>query len=381
MARVLRPKEARVIQVLLARLDDPVAVRQFEHSGMHKSTFFTIRQRAIRRGWVTERYVPDPDPLGVRRVVFQVGWPFAESSEDVARAWEEREGAVVLWRFRDVLFSVVWERSDESSAGPSPDRTMLPPAQPLLRTLWTVEVDADSGGIPVYFDFEGAWARWAGSGKPITYPTPLGCLRGHDDQGPGSIKVPRKERLDALQVLGTPSPLQRTYGRRPAVPAGGESKSESNPPAPGWVHRCAFPDFPKIPPMAGSRRVDQVIFVTGLVREGWRPQGLMEALFRDAEIAPFLVAYDQKRLLMGLLAPRPPDLGGHAVSGPECPTATPAGGGDWAGLDLDLGSGDRPPVPGAPPGHKRTVGASTSAWGEPTTSYFRASLQDVARGN
>jgi hypothetical protein len=62
-----------------------------------------------------------------------------------------------------------------------------------------------------------------------------------------------------------------------------------------------------------GRGVEQVIFVTGLIRKGQRPQDLVEALFREAEVAPFLVTFGEERLLLGLLAPRPPKAGGHSV--------------------------------------------------------------------
>jgi hypothetical protein len=66
----------------------------------------------------------------------------------------------------------------------------------------------------------------------------------------------------------------------------------------------AFPNFARIPPLRGEK-IEQVIFVTGLVRKADHMRPQMEKLLQEEEAAPFLLAYDRSRFLMGLLAPRP----------------------------------------------------------------------------
>jgi hypothetical protein len=203
MARSLYPKEARIIQILLARIEETEKGR-IRLAGFGKSTFYKAHRRATRLGWVTERYVPDPKALGIQRVTFQLGWPFSESWGEVVRAWEKQTGVVLLWTFRDLVFSVVWEGPDPPSSDHPSEGGRVAPAGQLLRNAWTVEVDARHGAIPVYFDFEGAWARWAGSGKTLAYPTPLGNLAVRGSQA-SAADIPARARHDALELMGGPA--------------------------------------------------------------------------------------------------------------------------------------------------------------------------------
>jgi hypothetical protein len=310
LVRSLHPKEARVVQILLARLTASDAER-VKLAGFGKSTFYKARRRASRWGWVTERYVPNPAPLGIQRVVFQLGWPFSESWGEVVRAWEQQRGLVLLWTFRDLVFSVVWEGRCRSSLGLLPDRDELSPARQSLRGVWTVEVNAGSGAVPVYFDFEGAWARWSGSGKALSYPTSLGNLAEQGSKA-SAADLPARERHEVLDLMGTPDAVRDIPGSRALARPGGGSEAASVASIPDWVHRWAFPDFRNIPSV-GGRGIEQVVFVTGLLREAGRARDLVKALFEKAEAAPWLFAYDEKRVLLGLLAPRSPSSGGHPV--------------------------------------------------------------------
>jgi hypothetical protein len=298
MVRSLSPKEARVIQLLLARVPGPDQ-RRIELSGYGDSTYFTIRRRALARGWLTERYVPDPAPLGVRRVLARLGRPFAEGAEEAARTWAARPGTVVLWRFRDSLLSVVWETAERPAPRGAPPPVGPPTVPGPFRDVWPIAVPASEGAIPVYFDFEGAWARWSGSGSPVGYPV---GLDGIGEGAPEAAPVSPSARTSVLPMVEA------------SLRAGESSRSRSVPPMalPPWLHRRMYPAFARVPPVAGQS-VDEAVFVTGRWLEAGRPRELVEALFREAEVAPFLLAYDRDRLLMGLLGPRPSKAGGHAT--------------------------------------------------------------------
>jgi len=308
--RFLSETEAKVLQAMLAGVASPGEGR-FEAFHVPRSTFWSVRNKALRNGWLSEHYVPFPDPAGVRSVVFEVGRPISERRDDALRAWMARAGTVLLWQFRELLFSVVWETGDNVGATPTEgeDLSMSPP--PLFHQVWTVRADPGAAGVPIYFDFEGAWARWSGSGKPISYPIPL-VDPGIEPPGGGPSHgpiPPAREEGDA------------PTGSAVSVAAAGPSNPvEARPPADpgvrqvqlGRAQRRVFPDLSRIPSLEG-RRIEQVIFVTGLLREAKPPRELLEVLLRDAEVAPFLVAFDPVRWMMALLSPRPPNVPKHGV--------------------------------------------------------------------
>jgi hypothetical protein len=65
-----------------------------------------------------------------------------------------------------------------------------------------------------------------------------------------------------------------------------------------------IPDFSELPPVLGMR-IEQVVFVTGRLRDEGNGEILRQELARGSNSVPFLFAFDSDRVLYVGLAPAP----------------------------------------------------------------------------
>ncbi|MCI4349623.1 MAG: hypothetical protein L3J93_05355 [Thermoplasmata archaeon] len=303
--RHLSRAASRVIQVLLADVrgteEDRIRIAR-----VPRSTFESIRRKAFRNGWLRERYLPNPSALGLSRVRFELGRPYADRWIEAAKGWQARPGTVVLWCFPETLLSVRFEPPDPDADGSTRARRGDASDASPFRTLWSVDVNLERTPVPVYFDFEGAWTRWTGREANITYP--LGIPIAHpmrSANGDGPVAPDARRTVAALlanaasRTTGALGPLLLSPLHFPL--------EQQRLLRDGVVFRRVLPDFPRIPARLGGP-VEQVVFVTGFLRPSGHPEGLLARLAGEASAAPFLLAYDADRLLLGMLAPRPPGL-------------------------------------------------------------------------
>jgi hypothetical protein len=284
--RTLSPSEARVVQVLLAGLTGDEKDR-IAAAGVPRSTYHKIRRKALALGWLAPRYVPRPPVLGVRVVSVAFAQPFAEHWAEAVARWRLAPGTVVLWATPGSLFAVGFRAA---RAGPE-DPAGLPP--PWARRLSIVEAEASAVGVPVYFDFEGAWSRYTGALRPLTYPVPVAPpFDGTGDEG----------RREALAEARSTS-ARRLHAIRPNSlgPETDLPDAERRSLSEGWVIRRAFPDLSRIPPRrAGELRT--IILLTGRWRSGGGPTDLLERIVQGSGSSPFFLARDPQRLIAGFLA-------------------------------------------------------------------------------
>jgi hypothetical protein len=295
--RELSPSEGRVIRVLLAAIEGETA--RVAAAGVPRSTYHVVRRRSYAERWVRTCLVPDPSLLGARTARFSLSRPYAGEMDALAASLAADPDTVLLWAGLDLVVSVALEGEPAGShprapPPPSLEGTMPPRA-------WTIHAEAGPAGVPIFFDFEGAWDRWTNAGNPLTYPVPLGLASSH---GRGEDSESARAALRrALQPL---LDLREEEGgslsaRLDGLPL---SSMQQRLFRDTWVRLRVFPNLQRIPAYEG-RHLDRVLFVTGALRGPATAASLSEGLMRDGAVAPFLFAHDRRRVLIGLIAERP----------------------------------------------------------------------------
>lgn len=273
--------------------------------GVPRSTYHAVRRRAYEEGWLRDRYVPHPVPMGRPFVSFLLARPYADKAEDLTRLVVANEGTVVHWAGNQVSLSVLFHPS-----GAEPKKLLkrlvdgqlsLPPALVTCR--------AEGATVPVYFDFEGLWGHVAGLDGTLAYPHGLG---GGMDQDPGPGEEPTgPPALSPHQWWAAGELLHRPFVASDQGRGGhlvgplGLPFSQRRLLERGWVVHRTFLDPGRVPPYQG-RAADQIVLVTGTPTSGARPEVLFGTLGRECRVYPFLFATGPDRWLLGALGSSSP---------------------------------------------------------------------------
>lgn len=293
--RSLTPAEARVIHTLLVdrHAGDAQGIRS---AGVPRSTFQSIRRRAILSGWLKERYIPDPRTLGLSTVRFRLAVPFADHWREALQLLRTPE-TVFLSASPGIMFSVEFGKTGrfgDSGSG----------SEALFRSSWHVESQVGGDEILAYFDFEGAWARWALGVEPTAYPRAFGGAKGAEV--PGTGKGVQRQLNATRDLVARAFEVGSIAETRLMVSARWLPRRLRRLLETGVVVRRLIPDFAEMPSVRGER-IEEVVFVTA--RRGDRsPAKLFEDLARESKSTPFLFAYDRERVLFASLAPARPTL-------------------------------------------------------------------------
>jgi hypothetical protein len=290
VARELTPAEARVIAVLLGTGGEPEKAR-LERSEAPRSTYITARRRAYDNGWVRDRFLPSP-AVGYRYAHWVLVRPFLEHRAEVEARFSEDPGTVLIWRWPEHLLSLRFEGGPLGSE--RSDRPLVPPE--LGRPILDLRSDLARPHVPVYFDFEGAWANFVDVPRGRGYPRALGS--GEKGRSETSEGLRRSVGALVARPFGaTPEP--GTVFRR-FVGAGGLARSQRRLLQKGWVSWRVLPDLKALPAYAG-RRAQRLVLLEGRLRS---PDGLKE-MFHDlwalSRTAPFLLASDGSKALLGFV--------------------------------------------------------------------------------
>jgi hypothetical protein len=300
--RALTESEARVIAVLLAARPDRERDR-LRQIGAPRSTYHAVRRRAYEEGWLRDRYVPHPVPLGVPFVSLWVARPYADRTEEFAAAISANPGNVLLWMGAQVAVAVFFHaRADEAARLSERVVANRWAAPPLI-----VTVRADGPTIPVYFDFEGLWAHLASLEGTLAYPHGLGGSTGLSDDE--EVRLSPHQSWAVGELLHRPFvALDQGRGGHLVGPFGlpfSQRKMLSR----GWVSHRTLLDPARLPPFQG-RSADQVVLISGTPRPAARPEVLFATLTRESRVYPFLFAVGAERWLLGA-------LGGSSPVGPD----------------------------------------------------------------
>ena len=290
--RDLTRSEAEVVGLLLGR-DDRTLRRFPDVAYPHRRTIQEIRHRAYERGWLVDRLIPAPRAFGLDRASFA----FARVPEDRIEAevdrWRLRPECVVLWRHGAELFGVFLH---PAQAGPALDGGPLNPASGV--DLEVMEVECRSVTLPVYFDYEMAWARMAGlpgvsraCPRPIPDPTPT--IDGEPaDTVPPFQRNRVQELVRGVGPIGHGSMLGDGFW-----PARFEERCHRK----GWTSFRALLDPVAVGETVGGLP-EWVAFVRGTLRPGAEASELFRALVLSARVSPFLLASSAERVMLATMA-------------------------------------------------------------------------------
>ncbi|HTP55346.1 MAG TPA: hypothetical protein VML53_01595 [Thermoplasmata archaeon] len=303
--RTLTESEARVISVLLASRPDRERER-LRVVDVPRSTYHAVRRRAYEEGWLRDRYVPHPVPLGRPFVSFVVLRPYADKQEEMVRAVAEDPGTAVLWTGGQIALAVMFhpKGADARRSIDGLVRRRLTP-EPT-----TVTVRADGPTVPVYFDFEGLWCNLVGLPGTLAYPHGLGGgMASVEDDNDGAATAPTSHQWWAIgELLRRPfSAADQGRGAHLVGPLG-LPFSQRRLLERGWVVHRSILDPSQLPTYHG-KAADQVVLLWGSPRTGARPEELFATLSRDSRVFPFLFVVGADRWLLGAMGGSvpPPD--------------------------------------------------------------------------
>ena len=291
LVRNLTPAEAKVLSVLLGAGDEAEGARVLR-SGLPRSTYVVARRRAYQERWVYDRFLPHP-ALGYPSVTLALAQPFLESQAALEGRWAQVPGSVHVWSAGGTVLGVFL---------PTRGRA-VPVAGDLLdpkvcRAGRVVSCDLTRASLPVYFDFEGVWAHFAGTGDPQGYPRPLGRLEGEAGR-PGFPALSPGFRRSVADLLSRPfRPDQEAWRYRFGL--SGLPRSQQGLCRQGWVQWRVFPDLSRLPRYRG-RPLSRVAFLTGELLAGGSLEGLYWDLNREAGVRPFLMGAEGRRVLLAAL--------------------------------------------------------------------------------
>ena len=311
--RALTDSEARVIAVLLAARPDRERDR-LHQIGVPRSTYHAVRRRAYEEGWLRDRYIPHPVPLGRPFVTLMVARPYADRQEDFAGSLSEDEGNVLLWTGAQVAIAVFYHVKS-TDPGKLADRIV---AERLAPPPWVVSARADGPSVPVYFDFEGLWCHLASLEGTLAFPHGLGG--GIDPESESEPRLSSHQQWALGELLRRPFvALDQGRGGHLVGPFG-LPFSQRKLLARGWITHRTLLDPSRIPPFQG-KLADQIVLVTGTPRADARAEKLFGVLTRESRVYPFLYAVGPDRWLIGALgASSPPPAGERASRRPVLPT-------------------------------------------------------------
>ena len=255
-----------------------------------RSTYHAARRRAYAERWLKDRYVPDPARFGYPRLTFCLARPFADRTSTLATKWDQEKGNVLTWSTSQFAFGVFFHDSEEASM-----RWAERATKDLSSWALTVRTDTRQPSVPVYFDFEGAWANLTELGGALTYPQGVGGSPASPAEG-GMRSL--RESWAAGELLRRPFDAEAAGRPGHLIGPWGLPWSQQSLLRKGWVRHRVILDPHNLPPYRG-RRPGLFVFITGHLRTGVRPEALFTSLTRACHVYPFLFAVQDEVALVG----------------------------------------------------------------------------------
>jgi len=303
--RALTDSEARVIAVLLSARPDRERER-LKITDVPRSTYHAVRRRAYEEGWLRDRYIPHPVPIGRPVVSFLLLRPYADRFEELVRALQADPGTVFVWTGAQVVLAIAFH-SKEAASRTLADRIV---AQRLCTSPVLVSAKADGPSIPVYFDFEGLWCNLAGLSGTLAYPHGLGGGIENADGGGAMASLSSHQWWAISELVLRPFVAAEQHRGGHLVGPFGLPYSQRKILLHGWVDHRTILDPSGLPPYQG-RAADQVVLITGVPKPNVRPELLFSTLTRESRVFPFLFAVGPDRWLLGAMGgslPLPPEF-------------------------------------------------------------------------
>ncbi|MDE1821704.1 MAG: hypothetical protein KGJ23_14580 [Euryarchaeota archaeon] len=275
--RELTPSEHRTLLAILA-LPGSTERERIRWSHLPSSTYNVVKRRLYAQGWVEDRWVPQPGPLGFSEVELRLERPFAAERGSLERVQSSDLSRVLLWSGVHGVLSVAF-RED---AGDAPGGHLGQGRD------FVVRARPREGSVPVYFDYSGLWARFAGETIPPEYP------RGLDLR---PAPAPDRERAAARRAVGGLGPPDAEETSHRWTNLLRLPRSQRRAVVGGLVSARSLPNLARLPPWEG-RRLGEVLLVVGRARDRSAPSRLLNALTKDRGVFPFLFAEGHGSVLL-----------------------------------------------------------------------------------
>jgi hypothetical protein len=264
-------------------------------SGIPRSTYLSAKMRIYSSGILEDRYVPSPQAVGAHSVSFLMTRPFTEARVSTVETLCNVQGAVLAWSGIQSIMGVVFHQSEGDA---KKFRELAGAGDKLGKTIAHVEIPSGQFGVPVYFDYEGAWNHFAGMEGSARYPRAL----PHYPSEKAAESRGRTRIRDGTDWL-LKRPFHEGIWKRPShlLGPGTLTRSQRRLLASGAVEWRTFLCIKSMPGYDGQS-ISNMSLVSGEMNDH---DGLLE-LFRDLTevcgIYPFLLASDGTHALIGILA-------------------------------------------------------------------------------
>lgn len=294
--RALTRGEAVVIRSLLAG-EPGSEQRRAAYTGLSPTAYQTLRRRVLASGVVDFRYLPDPVRFGVPKITFSLAHPFADRQREVVQRWSSHPGNVLLWASPQTVFGVFMGRPDAAS----PAVPGVPHSAEDAPRGHDLTVDVRRPTAPVYFDFEGLWSKVTGFRRPAAYPRGIGW-RGASAHPIDRSPLPERSHALAEELVERPfvpdDGTSASFHFRSLLRAGSARRLISQRLI---LPRC-FLNVTKLPAF-GNWQARHLVFLHGALRPETTAAALFRTVHTRTELAPFLFATSERRVLIGAVSP------------------------------------------------------------------------------
>ena len=244
-------------------------------SAIPASTYFATRRRVYEAGWLADRYVPDPWAVGVRAVDCVLVRPSPADRARWEREWALSTENVVLWSGLNILFGIFFRWAGGATRAE-------------IGT--TLSISADSGSVPVYFDYSRPWSRFIRVERETGYPRSVGGSPRPDGRGTLSgVSELLREGQEGGEAATT---LSHRWHSPAGLPRSAQRLLDK-----GVVRSRTFLDLDVLPPYEG-RALGEIVFLTGELRKGISPTNVLGALNNECRVSPLLFAEEGGRILI-----------------------------------------------------------------------------------
>jgi hypothetical protein len=291
LAHPLTANEAKVASSLFGAFLEPEEVR-IRRTGLPRSSYRDAKRQLFALRILEDRYLPHASLIGGERVSFFLGRPHAEEIAGVASTLTELRGSVSVWAGTQSVFALIYHATADSATWfrEEVERAAFGAAISL------VQAEGTGAGVPVFFDFEGAWNHFCGVQGTEAYPRPM----------LGSSPLPRRYgSRDRIREL-----TETLWNRRRAERSGEAAAHLQGPAALPRTQRLLIRDgaveWRVVPNLASTLRIgdatiESVIYSQGELNSGHTPLDLFRDLTGNCGVAPFVYAHDRNRVFLASL--------------------------------------------------------------------------------
>ena len=309
--RELTDNEVSVIRTILSSSTESEEER-VRRSGIPRTSYRDAKQRIYAAGIIEDRYVPDPRCSKVDRISFYLAHAQPGRAHELAQRLAAVPGAVVVWYGATSVFGEIFHSSEGN--GQRFTNEIVPSWSSIGETKIHLTIQPNRTAVPIYYDYEGAWSRFACRSGTKLYPRALSTLSPASWSG----TVGRSVRPADVEEL-VRRPFQTDENQRSAHLMGPASlpRSKRRLVLSGVVNWRPFL-VPEMVPEYHGWRITDVVFVYGVMKEPGGLRSLYQDLVGSCAVFPFLMASDDRQLLMASLSTGPtPDGKDHPRSGPR----------------------------------------------------------------